>query len=904
MPLKTGSRLGPYEIIDSLGAGGMGEVYKARDTRLDRTVAVKVLPSHLSADPILRQRFEREARSVSQLNHPHICVLYDIGRDQDMDYLVMEHLEGETLAMKLQSGPLPTGMALNVAVQIADALDRAHRSGVVHRDLKPGNIMITRSGAKLLDFGLARQVASAVSPRSGDPASPLTGMPTALRSTPLTTEGAVVGTFQYMAPEQLEGGEADTRSDVFAFGVVLYEMLTGRRAFEGKNRASLVAAILRDEPRPLTEVSPTAPAALDHLLRACLAKDPEDRWQTMHDVMLQLRGIVEGQSAASAGRAAGLAEAGRPARGASLRRERVAWIAAAAGLATAVALWAGGLASRPAAAPVLKASIVPPEGIRYHLQTTQPGPPALSPDGRRIVFVGRDAHGKVSLHLRALESFTTTVLAGTDDASYPFWSPDGRSIGYFGRNGLYRIETGGGPPVKLCDVPAGKGGTWNRDGVILFTPSFNTPLHRTSAGGGASEPVTELDQASSENSHRSPHFLPDGEHFLFVARVSGVSPGEMSTIRLGKLGEKATRVVTRAGSQVSYAAGNLLFMRGSALMAQPFDAASLELKGDPVNLIDSVRMIQGAVRGIFDVSDTGLLAFMEGAEQTGMELGWHDLAGNQLSRIEEPADLFPMLDLSPDGRQATVVFTDPTTGTPDIWITDLARGSRTRFTLEPGAEASPVWSPDGSRIAFSADRKSAQFDLYTMEVSGRGEPQVILESDRTKFMSDWSPDGREIAFIQDDASRGDIWVTPFPTGTPRPLLQTRFDEGGARWSPDGRWMAYVSDESGRLEVYVMSYPDGGSRRQVSTEGGARPLWAKQGRMIAWLGQGGEILAADAVLEGGALTFGRPRRLFQHSDLEQFEIAADGERLLVMTNKEYSANETLSIVVNWPALLPH
>jgi len=579
--------------------------------------------------------------------------------------------------------------------------------------------------------------------------------------------------------------------------------------------------------------------------------------------------------------------------------------AAALTIAAALGLAAGWLTREPSAdVPVLKTSIVPPPGITFHLQTTQPGPPALSPDGRRIVFAGRDARGKVSLYVRSLDSFTPMLLAGTDGASYPFWSSDSRSIAYFGRSGLYRIEAGGGPPVKICDVPAGKGGTWNRDGVILFAPSFNTPIYRVPASGGAPEPVTEMDAAARENSHRSPRFLPDGEHFLFVARVSGVSPGEMSGIRLGKLGDKATRVVTRASSQVSYGAGSLLFLRGASLMAQPFDATALELRGEPTTLVDSVRAIQGAVRGIFDVSETGLLGYMPGGEASGAEIGWHDLIGAQLSHIEESSDLFDVLELSPDGRQAAVVLTDQATGTPDVWILDLARGTRTRFTLDAGGEAAPAWSPDGRRIAFSADRRSREFDLYAMDVGGRGEPHAILESDRSKFLSDWSPDGLEIAFIQEgEGTRGDVWVVPFSGGAPRPVLQTRFEEGEARWSPDGRWMSYVSDESGRPEVYVVSYPDGGSRMQVSSEGGGRPLWAKQGRLLVWSGQGGEILAADAALERGSLAFGRPRRLLVRPDLAQFEIDADGERLLLMTNKEYSANEIMSLVVNWPVLLP-
>ncbi|HSS45480.1 MAG TPA: protein kinase, partial [Thermoanaerobaculia bacterium] len=555
MTLAAGTRLGPYEITGALGAGGMGEVYRARDTRLERTVAVKVLPSHLSASPEVRQRFEREAKTISQLSHPHICALYDVGREGDTEYLVMELLEGETLSERLAKGPLPLEQTLRYGIETADALDKAHRQGIVHRDLKPGNVMLTKSGVKLLDFGLAKAMAPPA------PRGSLTALPT---QQGLTQEGTILGTFQYMAPEQLEGKETDTRSDIFAFGAVLYEMATGRKAFSGSSQASLITAIMSSEPASISSVQPMTPPALDRVVKTCLAKDPDDRWQTAHDVMLQLKWIAEGGS-----------QAGVPGPIVARRksRERLAWGMAAVAFLMALAAVSAFLylQDRREAPRMVRSSILLPEKLRFDLGTV---PVAVSPDGRRIAFAASDAEGKKLLWVRSLDALSAQPLAGTDGACCPFWSPDGRFLGFFASGKLKKVEASGGPAQTLCDAPNNRGGTWNRAGEIAFAPAARDPIQRVPSSGGAATPATKLDSSRGEISHRWPFFLPDGRHFLYFAMGAFYGPKAVSNgIYVGSLDSQERRLLLRADSNVAYAPpGYLLFLRERTLMAQPFNA--------------------------------------------------------------------------------------------------------------------------------------------------------------------------------------------------------------------------------------------------------------------------------------------------------------------------------------------
>ncbi len=581
MPLSSGTKLGPYEIQSALGAGGMGEVYRARDTRLDRTVAIKILSAHLSANSELAARFEREARAISSLNHPHICHLYDIGTQDGTAYLVMEYLEGETLADRLRKGPLPLKQALDFAIQISDALALAHRAGILHRDLKPGNVMLTPSGAKLLDFGLAKSSAPLAASGTAAISNMTPSTPTltiAELTTPvkaLTQKGTVVGTFQYMAPEILRGSEADARSDIFSLGCVLYEMFTGHRAFEGKSQLSVMTAILEKDPDPVSQVTPTSPPALDHVVKTCLEKNPDDRFQTVHDVKLQLQWIATGGSQSQAA----LPVSPRSS-------SRLPWLLTAAALLIAAAsLVYPRLTPHPA--PVMRSSILPPAGTNFVTMVPSSGPAVISPDGSRLAFLARDDKGKILLYLRPLASPTPLPLPGTDEATYPFWSADSRDIGFFAQGKVKRVNASGGPVQTLCDAPNGRGGAWNKEGIILFTPSATASLFRVPASGGTPELATKLNLSRAENSHRWPRFLPDNRHFLFWGRSA---LGSEQALMAGTLGSLETKVILKGVTTAIYSSGYILFLREQTLLAQPFDPKNLELSGEATPIAEHIAV--------------------------------------------------------------------------------------------------------------------------------------------------------------------------------------------------------------------------------------------------------------------------------------------------------------------------
>src|SRR6266446_6849714 len=603
MSIDAGTKLGPYEILTPIGAGGMGEVYKAADTRLNRTVAIKVLPPHFSDNPEMKQRFEREAQTIAGLNHPNICTLYDVGRQDGTDFLVMEYLEGETLAQRLEKSPLPLAQVLQFGIQIADALDKAHRHGVVHRDLKPGNIMLTPSGAKLLDFGLAK---AAVPLAAG---ATLTAAATP--STPVTQEGTILGTFQYMSPEQIEGKELDGRSDIFSLGAVLYEMLIGQRAFPGKSQLSVASAILEKEPAPISAVKPMTPPAFDHAMRRCLAKDPEERWQTARDIAIELKWIAEAGSQLSA-------------KTLDKQRSRNSGRLLLAALigTTAAALTLGILyARRPANdAPVARAYIRPMPDSSFIFTGTAAGF-ALSPDGRLLAYVASTPDGKSVLWVRPIDSSQAQPLVGTDGATYPFWSPDSRFIGFFAGGKLKKIESSGGPPFTICDASDGRGGTWNQEGDILLTPAVNTVIFRVSASGGPLIPVTTLDPSKNETTHRWPYFLPDGRHFLYFTG-SVFSPRETLTnsVLLGSLDSKESKLLLHSHTNAIYASGHILFMRQFTLMAQPFDTTSLQLTGDAVPIADPVQEGRSVSKNEFSASENGLLTYVEGSSGADRQL--------------------------------------------------------------------------------------------------------------------------------------------------------------------------------------------------------------------------------------------------------------------------------------------
>ena len=884
MTLAPGRRLGPYEIESAIGAGGMGEVYRARDTRLDRTVAIKVLPTVLGDDADRRQRFEREAKTISGLNHPNICTLHDVGRQDGIEYLVMEHLEGESLQERLKKGPLPLAQALRHAVEIADALDKAHRHGVTHRDLKPANVMLTRSGAKLLDFGLAKLQAS----ESNGGVSTL-----ATAAKPLTEAGTILGTFQYMAPEQLEGRDADARTDVFAFGAVLYEMLAGRKAFEGKTQASLISAIMGSEPPPLSALAPLTPPALERVVRACLAKDPDDRWQSAHDVAAELRWISE------AGSQAGLPA---PALARRKHRERLAWAVAA--LALALAAFAGwrlvGARSGLTPSPfVLRTNVLLPEKVFLNSAV-------ISPDGTRLVFSGVDATGKVQLWVRPLDSYTAAALPGTEGGVLPFWSPDGRHVGFFADKKLKRVDVSGGVPIILLDVD-GVGGAWAASGDILFSASTG-PIHRLPAGGGKAEPVTTLDAALHETAHRYPFLLPDGRHFLYLAlNVSGNSRDPANRIWVGSLAGEKARPLIAANFAAQYADGYLFFIRGGdlggSLLAQPLDVLTFETKGDPVTVADQIGLYGDYLGlGNYSVSRSGTLVFDAFRLRTRLE--WFDRAGKQVGVFGDPGPHFNPR-ISPDGTHIAFDFYDTGTQTTQVWVGDVSRGVRTRLTSGPSSNSGPVWSGDGSRVAFQSDRRH-QADVYVRRRDGTGTDEALTDEDGQKIPTDWSRDGRFLALFDREAGGNRlIRLSALPLDGDRkpvvvvpPLSGTL---GSVRLSPDGRFAAYDTDESGRTEIYVVSFPEGQGRVQISNAGGTHPRWSRGGREILYTAFDGRVTAVEVDRSRG-FRVSTPRPLFPlpEGTGPLWDVSPDGERFLLNVPVIKSSSVPLSVVVNWTA----
>ena len=886
MSLAAGSLLGPYEILSPLGAGGMGEVYLARDTRLGREVAIKVLPAHLSGDRARRERFEREARAVSALNHPHICTLHDIGSQDGIDFLVLERVDGETVEERLKRGPLPIDQVLRYAAQIADALDRAHRKGVVHRDLKPGNVMLTKAGAKLLDFGLAK-LGGAV---TADPGG-LSVLPTEHPS--LTAQGSILGTFQYMAPEQLEGKEVDARTDLFAFGTLIYEMATGKRAFEAGSQASLIAAILEREPPPLSTAQPLAPAGLERLVRICLAKDPDDRWQSAGDLRRQIEALAEAGSSASSPAVQVAAAPRRLPRG-------YPWaVLGVAGILCLALITQLGDREIPAA-PRLEVEIASPPGATFALAGDNVASVSLSPDGELLAFVAQ-AGDTLKLWVRNLATGEARPLEGTDYASYPFWSPDGKFIAFLGDNRLRKVPAGGGAVIDLAPAAEGRGGSWSSDGTILYAPYWRERLHRVSADGGEAVPITEFDTTKGETTHRSPWFLPDGKHFLYLAanHAAAETSGEHAIYLSSTDAPGERRLLLHARSNVQYSGGHLIYVQGRKLVAQPFDADRLELRGEPQTLVDGIRFETGYFHGAFTAAGDRLV-FQRGGSATFCELVWLDRSGREIGRLGGP-DLYREMRLSPDDRTLAVSIGDP----GDIWLWDLGRDVKTRFTLQPMNEAAPVWSPDGRWLYYYADWDGLG-DVWRKAVDGSSEDESILATPRIESPTSVSPDGSRLLVRHvraDDSSV--LRVVPLAGGEPSPALAVEKQEWGGQFSPDGRWIAYTSDASGRNEVYLAPYPGGKGRRQVSTAGGGSATWREDGRELFYLTPD-DWLAAVTLGDGANPVVGAPTRLFavspQHGIVWDYEATRDGQRFLVNRMIVEPGEENLTLVTNWTSRL--
>jgi len=881
MSLASGTRLGPYEIIAPLGAGGMGEVYRARDTRLDRTVAVKILPSHLSSNTALRQRFEQEAKAISSLNHPHICILHDVGHQDGTDFLIMEYLEGETLAKRLEKGPLPLAQVLQYGVEIADALAKAHRQGIVHRDLKPGNIMLTKSGAKLLDFGLAKAAAPL--------ATGATLSAAVTRTTPVTQQGTIVGTFQYMSPEQIEGKELDGRSDIFSLGAVLYETLTGQRAFQGKSQLSVASAILEKEPAPISTIKPLTPPALDHAIRRCLAKDPDERWQTARDLALELKWNAEGGSqvaSAPTGTANGIRARWR---GALLWGAMSLLLAAITGLA----IWN----LKPSSPrPVSRTVITLPPGQR--LAGLEQPALALSPDGTQLAYVAVQG-GTQQLYLRAMDSLEARPILGTEGAVGPFFSPDGQWLGFFVGTKLKKISVSGGTAQTLGDATLAHGESWSNQGTIAFSPGTASFLQQVSEAGGPLQQLTRL--KTGEVSHRWPEFLPEGKAFLFVASTSSFN-WTNSQVAVQTFGTGERRNLIPAATHPRYASsGHLVYSQGGSLMAVPFDAQRLAVTGAAVPVVENVSHSPTSGAAQYSISTTGSLVYVPGGVQENQRVlvSVSRNGAEQRAAAPERGYMFPRI--SPDGQRVAVGIAEHET---QLWLYDLSREALTRFTFEGNVNLNAAWTPDGKRIAFQSSKEGPP-NIYWQRADGSGELERLTTSEYAHVPMSWSPDGQLLAFIEvNPSTQRDIWIVRMSDRKAQPFLKTRFDESVPRFSPDGRWLAYTSNESGRYEIYVQPYPGPGGKWQISTEGGTEPAWNLNGRELFYR-SGDKMMAVDINTQPG-FAAGKPRMLFQGpyerspATSPNYDVSPDGQRFLMLKPADTgeSAPTQINVVLNW------
>jgi Tol biopolymer transport system component len=870
MPLDPGVRLGPYEIGARLGAGGMGEVYRARDTRLDRAVAIKVLPATLSLDADARTRLKREARALSQLSHPHICALYDVGEQGDTDFLVMELIDGETLASRLARSPLPIADTIRFGAQIADALERAHRAGIAHRDLKPGNVMLTPSGAKLLDFGLAKAMAPLFQHAPADG--------TTLMHSGLTAVGAVVGTIRYMAPEQIEGRPADARSDLFALGQVLFEMLTGRCAFEGSSAATIAAAILTVDPPSVCSLMPAVPAALDRLVRVCLEKNPDSRWQSAHDVAVVLRSIdVSARDGPPRSRARRLTAA-------------IPWVLAAAGATAALAVWLRpSPALPPTALPV--AFTVPPPAGRNFLAWVEGSGLALSPDGTRLAYIAVGG----GIWIRPLAAVTATPLAGAEGANGVFWSPDGRSIGFFRAGVLNRIDAAGGPVVPLCDVLrwTGHTGTWGADGIV-FASITGAAVFRVPTAGGAPVALLKPDAGRHETRLIHPHFLPDGRRFLYTAWLDD----RTARLMLWEPGAPPREVMPVASNVEYVEPGYVLFVRESTLLARRFDPLTATVSGDPVAVTEPVQytLIPGTAQ--FSSSRNGVVAYQSHSDQSRVAI--FDRSGRELATVLKTAR-YNTIRLTPDDRYLLFDRGTAGIGTFDLWTLDLERGIENRMTSDAGNEIAGLWTPDRSTLVYSAGSYSAPRirirDLATGAERdlGRGGVTALQQAD------DVAPDRQSLLFRErGPAGTYPLLIARLQGGEATPVLDPRVNYLGARFSPDGAWLAFSSDESGTPEIYIARWPGARDKVRVSSDGGQSPRWGRDSRELFYVSSAGLMsvpMSGNRPGKAGVLVDrAKVGRWFD------FDVTADG-RFIATVSESVGSQQPLTVVVNWQSRLP-
>jgi len=901
MGLTSGIKLGPYEIVSPLGAGGMGEVYRARDTRLGRDVAIKVLPSHLSSSPELKERFKREARAISSLNHPNICTLHDIGQQDGVDFLVMEYLEGETLQQRLLRGALPLKQVHEYGIQITVALDRAHQNGIAHRDLKPGNIMLTKTGAKLLDFGLAKPVAALVpgvgATGSLTPSTPtltlasMTGQPD-----PLTRQGMIVGTFQYLAPEVLQGKDADARSDIFALGAVLHEMICGKPAFSGKSQLGVITAILESEPERIPQVS----ASLEHIVHTCLAKEPAERWQSAREVSRELRWAAQVGSEPALGG------------GSATRRSALFGLGAAIGIAIAVlAFLTMRYTARPVPGSRLMVSVIPPTGI-FPDTWGRNGPPQISPDGQKIAFVGcksesasRSIAGNrdCSIWLQSLRSAEAREIAGTSSGYGPFWSPDGRDIGFFADGKLKRITADGGPVQTVCNAEDGRGGSWGSKGTIIFAATRGSPIFRVPAEGGTPVAITSSRPAlnlADLGSHRWPYFLPDGEHFLYLNAQAGAC-SEGDEFRFASLDGKKDVLLMQTCTSGVFADGRLIYWRDGNLVGQALDTSAGVIRGAPVAIVEHAAFDSSFAFSPFSVSEDGKLLYVAGRAPVGAQLVWYDRTGKTLGTLGEEAPGYSNIAISPDGSR---VVAD--TQQQRILLLD-SRGTRTLATLSSHFGPFSTWSADGRYVYFTAEANGA-YGISSIATDGSGAQQTLVTFSKGQpgavFLAA-SPDGKYLAYAAlNPAAKLSLYTLELTRNAkPRSFLPPTADGSAPAFSPDGKWLAYESTQSGKNEVYITPFPDGGAQYQVSTNGGERPAWSRTGKEMFYR-ENLRLMSVSVNTDGLRVELGTPAPLFEvaarNLNGRWFAVSADGRFLMNTTPR--AQTQRFELLVNWPAEL--
>jgi serine/threonine protein kinase len=906
--LMIGSTISHYKILEKLGEGGMGVVYKAQDTKLDRLVALKFLPQHVSASDQDKARFIQEAKAAAALNHPNICTIYGVeessfvpqggtsadGREGQM-FIEMEFVEGQTLRDKGMNVPLK--QSIEIGIQLADGLAAAHEKGIVHRDIKPENIMLQKDGrVRIMDFGLAKLKSA----------------------TRLTKAGSTVGTTGYMSPEQVQGMESDHRSDIFSLGVILYELFSGQSPFKGVHETAINYEIVNVDPDPISTVKPDIAPELDGVILECLAKEQSERYQSVAEVAKELRRYKRESSRTRVTRVSAvyrpsgiqtspMAEAPEFSQPKKLfTLERIGWMAAV------VLLLAGALVLslthfREVSPEVrtFRATILPPEKASF-----LPGNLAVSPDGRLVTFVGRDSTGKTLLWVRPLSAISGQPLAGTDEASFPFWSPDSRFIGFFAGGKLKKIEAAGSPPQIICDAATGRGGTWGSSGVIVFNASANVPLSRVPAAGGMPTVMTRLDSSRREISHRWPSFLPDGKHFFYISRTATGTSSETDAIYLSSLDSSdRNRLLVHASSNMMFVSGHLLFLREQTLMAQPFDTGHYELRSEAFPIGENIQYEPNTSKGAFSASNNGVLIYQTGTALGGWRLEWFDRNGKQMSSITRSGVFFSP-SLSPDGKKMAIDISESQSRNTDIWLYELGRDVWTRFTFDPSVDRNPVWSPDGNQILFSSERKG-QNDLYRRPASGASSEELLFETKFGKVPSDWSRDGKYILFFStaDPKTKTDLWVLPL-TGDRKPIdfLHTEFNELRGVFSPDGKWIAYQSDESGKYQIYARPFPGPGGKWQISVNGGTRPRWSRDGKEIFFIPDDGKLAAAEVKWKGMTFEVGVVRPLFDAryaffgGGASTYDVTADGRRFLINTLLGQSVTTPLTVVINWDAEL--